>query len=102
MGRRANILLLDLEIMKQIMVKEFNSFMEREVSHQRVCYLASLLSVLQFQDWKPSKTGWWDDLGIRLHVVCFLLMLCLLSRYNTSCKTCKLAKLDKCMDHKIQ
>ena len=43
MGQRANILLLDLEIMKQIMVKEFNSFMEREVSHQRVCHLALFL-----------------------------------------------------------
>ena len=43
LGRRANILLLDLEIMKQIMVKEFNSFTEREVSHQRVCHIASLL-----------------------------------------------------------
>ena len=45
LGRRANILLLDLEIMKQIMVKEFNSFTEREVSHQRVRYLASLLGL---------------------------------------------------------
>ena len=44
MGRRANILLVDLEIMKQIMVKEFNSFMEREVSQQGVSHLASLLS----------------------------------------------------------
>ena len=33
LGQRSNILLVDLEIMKQIAVKEFNSFVEREVTH---------------------------------------------------------------------
>ena len=32
LGQRSNILLVDPEIMKQIAVKEFNSFVEREVT----------------------------------------------------------------------
>ena len=40
LGQRSNILLVDLEIMKQIAVKEFNSFVEREVTH-----LASFLGL---------------------------------------------------------